>query len=105
MPDGKTLSIDAFANGQAKSVEDISDNTPEKIVYKALKSFDDKVKRKRVSNRALAIIGNIKDQIGVMKNKLALPPGFEKDVAADFTVVYMNGESYVETQEKGGPSK
>ncbi len=103
MPDGATLTIDAFVNGQASSVEDISDQAPEKIIYKALKAFDAKVKRNKVSKKALAIIDNVKDQIGVMKNKLTLPPGFEKDTAADFTAVYMNGETYVESQEKGGP--
>ncbi|MGR3221163.1 MAG: hypothetical protein ACUZ8H_15315, partial [Candidatus Anammoxibacter sp.] len=38
----------------------------------------------------------------VMKDKSTLPPGFEKDENADFTAVYMNGETYSESRERGG---
>ncbi|MGR3219393.1 MAG: hypothetical protein ACUZ8H_06185, partial [Candidatus Anammoxibacter sp.] len=107
MPNGM-LTIDAFANGQAKSVDDISDQAPEKIILKALEKFKkEQIDRPRFFKRRffkfqLAGIEDVKSQISVMKDKSTLPPGFEKDENADFTAVYMNGETYSESRERGG---
>ncbi|MGR3177152.1 MAG: hypothetical protein ACUZ8E_03740 [Candidatus Anammoxibacter sp.] len=105
MPNGM-LTLDAFANGQAKSVDDISDQAPEKIILKALEKFNkEQIDRPRFFKRfffkfQLAIIEDVKLQIAVMKDKLTLPPGFEIDGNSDFTAVYMNGETYAESQQK-----
>jgi len=107
IPEGDKLpngipTIDGFINGQASTEEHISDKAPEKIVLNALREFKSKIRFKRMSKKSLAIIEDVKNQIVVMKDKLILPPGFEKDPATDFTAVYMNGETYIETHQKGG---